>query len=146
LVSVGSEGFIGKASVIIALDGVRGKRVIEDSYRRILGQYDQKLALYKELISKVHRLVEEMLQDQLIRAHTVTSRVKERDSLRKKIRDPDKSYSNLSDLTDISGIRIITYFEDDVDRVSRILEREFSIDWPNTTDKRAPWTRIVSDI
>jgi putative GTP pyrophosphokinase len=126
-----------RTSVIIASEGIRGRRVVEDPYSRILSQYDQKVALYNELTSKVHRLVEEIMQEQIIRAHTVTSRVKQRDSLRKKITDPDKNYSNLSDLTDISGIRIITYFEDDVGRVSRILEREFAIDWPNTTDKRA---------
>ena len=111
--------------------------MVEDLHRRILRQYDQTVTLYEELTSKLHTLVEEMLREQIIRVHSVTSRVKKRDSLRKKISDPHKNYSDLSDLTDISGIRIITYFEDDVDRVSRILEREFSIDWPNTTDKRA---------
>lgn len=37
--------------------------------------------------------------------------------MREKIDQPDKTYSALTDITDIAGVRIITYFEDDVDRI-----------------------------
>jgi putative GTP pyrophosphokinase len=117
--------------------------VVEELNHRILGQYDHKVALFQELTGKVHALVEEMLQQQLIEVHSVTSRVKDRNSLRTKINDPDKNYSDFSDLTDIAGVRIITYYEDDVDRVSKILEREFVIDWPiNQREKRSRGSRV----
>jgi putative GTP pyrophosphokinase len=42
----------------------------------------------------------------------------------------------LSDITDLAGIRIITYYSDQVDNVAKIIEREFEVDKENTIDKR----------
>ena len=39
-------------------------------------------------------------------------------------------------MTDVAGIRIITFFEDDVDRVGKVIEREFTIDTARSVDKR----------
>lgn len=108
----------------------------EDSQQRILREYDESTGQYGEMTRKVEDLVKGMLRADYIQFHSVTSRVKERESLRKKIARADKVYAALSDLTDIAGIRVITYFEDDVDRVAGRLEREFEIDWDNTIDKR----------
>jgi putative GTP pyrophosphokinase len=109
----------------------------EDLQHRILREYDDSLDLYEGLTVKVHGLIEEILREEGIQVHSITCRVKERESLREKIARPDKSYAELSDLTDIAGVRIITYFEDDVDRVAECIEREFVIDRANTVDKRA---------
>jgi putative GTP pyrophosphokinase len=108
----------------------------EDSHQRILREYDERLDLYRDLTSTVEGLIKRMLREQGIRFHSVTSRVKDRESLQKKIARPDKNYTQLSDLTDIAGTRIITYFEDDVDTVKEFLEAQFSIDWANTVDRR----------
>jgi hypothetical protein len=43
---------------------------------------------------------------------------------------------SLDEVTDLSGVRITTYFEDDVDRVVGILVDEFLIDSVNSVDKR----------
>ena len=109
----------------------------ENSNQRILGQYDERVDLYRGLTSKAKSLVEEMLREEGIRIHSVTSRVKMRESLREKIARSDKNYSELSDVTDIAGVRVITYFDDDVDRVAECLEREFVGDWENSIDRRA---------
>lgn len=39
-------------------------------------------------------------------------------------------------MTDIAGVRVITYYTEDVDRVSKIVESEFKIDYNNSIDKR----------
>jgi ppGpp synthetase/RelA/SpoT-type nucleotidyltranferase len=95
----------------------------KDSTQHILTQYDDSVDLYRGLADKARGLVAEILEGEGIQSHSVTSRVKERESLRKKLDDPDKDYTELDDITDIVGIRVITYFEDDVDRVARCLER-----------------------
>jgi GTP pyrophosphokinase len=97
--------------------------LVEDPQQRILGQYDQSVNLYSGFTSKLKSLIEEMLWKEGIQIHSVTSRVKTRESLRQKIARSEKSYSELSDLTDIAGVRIITYFDDDVDKVAECLER-----------------------
>jgi len=66
----------------------------------------------------------------------VTSRVKERKSLASKIDRIPGKYSQLADITDVVGLRVITYFEDTVDDVAKIIEREFEVDQGSSDDKR----------
>jgi ppGpp synthetase/RelA/SpoT-type nucleotidyltranferase len=68
--------------------------------------------------------------------HQVTARVKSRSSLERKLSEKPNKYKQLTDITDISGFRVIVYFEDDVDRVAEVIEREFQVDLENTVDKR----------
>ncbi|MDB5243723.1 MAG: hypothetical protein JWP57_4349 [Spirosoma sp.] len=68
--------------------------------------------------------------------HLIAGRVKDEESLQKKIIRKEGKYNSLSDITDIVGIRIITYLESQVDYVSKIIESEFIIDKVNSTDKR----------
>lgn len=109
----------------------------EDLQRTILDQYDNDLELYRRFAIKLENLVVDILRDEGIRTHSVTSRIKERSSLHNKLNTRDNEYSDLADVTDIAGIRITTYFADDVDTIAERIESELSVDWQNSTDKRA---------
>jgi putative GTP pyrophosphokinase len=102
----------------------------------ILEQYDHKLHLYMAFTKKVHDLIIKILAENDIHVHSVTDRVKSRESLTKKLSRPDGNYADLGDITDIAGIRITTYFEDDVDRVAKVIAKEFKVDTENSVDKR----------
>jgi ppGpp synthetase/RelA/SpoT-type nucleotidyltranferase len=102
----------------------------------ILTEFDSKLELYSRVTTKSENLIRELLVEYGINAHSVTSRTKARGSLVKKLSKTGRSYKDLSDITDISGVRIVTYFEEDVDRVVEVLEKEFEIDEKNSIDKR----------
>ena len=39
-------------------------------------------------------------------------------------------------MTDITGVRVITYFADQVDEIAKVMEGEFNIDIKNSIDKR----------
>lgn len=71
-----------------------------------------------------------------MRYQAVQARVKSKDKLRQKYVDPQKNYRCLEDITDQAGLRVITYYEDEVDRVIEILKKEFEIDPVNSVDKR----------
>jgi len=104
---------------------------------KILIEYEQECDLYEDLRKKVHALVEELLHSKDLRVHSITSRIKEKDSLKQKIFKPESHYKNLTEITDLCGIRIITYFPDEVDAIASIIKKEFNIDPKNSVDKRA---------
>jgi ppGpp synthetase/RelA/SpoT-type nucleotidyltranferase len=76
-----------------------------------------------------------MLEHRL-QVHSTTSRVKSRDSYKRKLQLKGDRYRDISDVTDLAGIRIITYFSDQVDQVAQIVKREFRVDEENSIDKR----------
>lgn len=99
----------------------------------IIEEYDKKVHLYHKLEKKVKDLLDDVLGK--VKIHSITERIKTKDSLIKKIETKDK-YKTLNDITDILGLRIITYFSDDVDEVAEIIEKEFKIDVQKSVDKR----------
>jgi putative GTP pyrophosphokinase len=102
----------------------------------ILREYDQVRVKYKQLAEKLQGLLTALLFENDLRVHSVTSRLKDRGSLEAKLQNSQTEYSTLDEVTDLSGIRVITYFSKDVDKVGDIIKREFSIDSANTVDKR----------
>lgn len=103
---------------------------------KILKQYDEVNGIYLNFGEKCKGIIIELLEDNYINCHQITSRLKPRKSLANKIDIKIDKYSNLSDITDICGIRVITYLESDVNKVAEIIEKEFLIDTINSIDKR----------
>ena len=103
----------------------------------ILREYDDVRDRYQEFARRLCDLVTQLLAASSVRPHSVTYRLKARDSLDRKLKGSPTKYGSLADITDICGLRVVTYFEDDVDAVSEIIEREFQVDFSNSVDKRA---------
>lgn len=85
---------------------------------------------YKDYADLVASLCKSILTSVGINFYAIESRVKDSDSLREKIqrkRLQGKIYSSFQDITDLAGVRVIVYFSDDVERVRRILQEEFTI-------------------
>jgi len=93
--------------------------------------------LYRLFASKVQELVCSILKANDIVPHSVTSREKTGTSLKEKMTRDGKAYEDpLHEITDLAGVRIITYFPKDVDATVPILEKEFVIDKATSVDKR----------
>jgi ppGpp synthetase/RelA/SpoT-type nucleotidyltranferase len=102
----------------------------------ILTDFDSKKELLSGFANTTHQLLKDLLSNINLNPHQITFRVKERDSLEKKIKKKDDKYNSLSEITDLVGFRIIAYFEDDIDKVAELIEKEFNIDKENSIDKR----------
>lgn len=100
---------------------------------------EQSYALSVEGLDKfavlLRGLIEELLRHNGVAFHSVEARVKTHDSAKKKLSSREK-YSDYGDLTDLLGVRVITFFADDVDTAAAVLVREFKIDTENSVDKR----------
>lgn len=90
--------------------------------------------LYQRLSNKVALIVEELLELKKINFHAITFRAKTVDSFAEKIKKP-KYKDPLNELTDLAGIRIIGYVEDDVKQICQIIEELFDYDPHNSLDK-----------
>ena len=102
----------------------------------ILQEYRGKLLVFEELAARASREIKEMLASAGIIVAAVESRVKTESSLAGKLELKGSKYSSISDITDIVGLRVITFYIDDVDKVASLIERLFEIDWENSVDKR----------
>ncbi len=106
------------------------------SVDKMLVEYDSKLSLHENFRVACEGLVRQLLRLERLRVHSVTSRVKERSHLAEKLSRLGKDYAALSDVSDIVGVRVITHFEDEVNRIAEVVEREFQIDPGRSVDKR----------
>ncbi|MBQ8540493.1 MAG: hypothetical protein IJ435_03350 [Clostridia bacterium] len=104
--------------------------------RIIMDEYDKSHSIYQTFAKDVESLLNRIISAEGIVCNAITSRLKERESLSKKIDLKNGKYSCLADLTDIAGIRIITYYSGDVDKIAEIVEKEFCVDRENSIDKR----------
>ena len=102
----------------------------------LLDEFDCHVSAYATFAEKLRTLVTELLGGRGLNVHSVTARVKHRDSFATKIAREEGRYETIADVTDLAGVRIITYLANDVDRIAEVLRDEFNIDMANSGDKR----------
>lgn len=102
----------------------------------LLEEYREQRPLFELLQRTVTELLRENIRQIGIEVNSMESRIKAEPSLAGKLERKGQKYSTLSDITDIFGIRIITFYNEDVDRIASMAESMFEIDWPNSVDKR----------
>lgn len=96
--------------------------------------FDEVLPRHTRLTKAVVSIVENILNEQGIDFLTVSGRTKDKKSALEKILR--KGYLNpASQMTDLSGIRIVVYLESDVGRVANVLRAAFNVDDSNSLDK-----------
>lgn len=102
----------------------------------ILDGYTRTRSLYEDFARTLAALLGTFLNEAGIRVHSITWRAKAPDSLLRKLESAPGKYAELTDVTDLAGVRVITYFPDEVDRIGTIVRREFDVDWGHSIDKR----------
>lgn len=108
--------------------------MMNQSHKKIVDGYSVSRGSYEDCLNYVENTVKNIIKSQSINVHEIVGRVKTIESLEGKVKR--KNYSNLAEITDLCGIRIITYFSDDVDKIAELISQEFEVDLENTIDKR----------
>jgi putative GTP pyrophosphokinase len=90
--------------------------------------------LFVGFAKRIHALLEELIKSQGIPVAQVEHRAKSPESFagklaRKAYRDP------FSEVKDLAGVRVVTYYSDDVQRVANVIRREVAVDKDHSSDK-----------
>lgn len=98
---------------------------------------------YRLMLPTLHRMEEVVaatLRENIAKSGlyitALETRIKTEESLAGKLELKGSKYATLEDITDILGARIITFFTDEVDKISAMVDRIFDVDWQNSVDKR----------
>jgi len=104
---------------------------------RLAEEYRSAYEKYSKFTEDISSLVETLLNDSSIEYQTIESRTKSTESFLGKVDRPEKAqkYATCRDITDLSGIRIIAYLQEDRDRICSLIEQSFKIDFENSIKK-----------
>ena len=102
----------------------------------LMEQYHERLAVYKRLAQLADKALRQALAAQHVMVTTIEHRVKAADSLAGKLELKGAKYHTLDNVTDIVGMRVVTFYSADVDKVAAIVNETFEVDWNNSVDKR----------
>lgn len=101
--------------------------------KELVDWYNSNRDLYYAYTKVIEDLIGNLLKEEKILYHSVSGRVKSRDSFMEKVNRKD--YVSQNQMTDLSGIRIITYTTAEIPKVCKLIEQEFDVDIENSGDK-----------
>jgi ppGpp synthetase/RelA/SpoT-type nucleotidyltranferase len=102
----------------------------------LMRQFHELRPTLDQLANDAFELLSNALRDQGVYVTAMEHRVKTEKSLAGKLELKGAKYKSIEDVTDLVGIRIITFYTDEVDKVAAIAKHIFDIDWEESVDKR----------
>ena len=112
------------------------ERHLDAHCESILQEYREKKSQLDEQAEGVFSTLKSTLAEAGLIVAALEYRVKTEESLAGKLELKGAKYKTLADITDIVGLRVITFYSDDVDKAASAVERLFDVDWENSVDKR----------
>ena len=102
----------------------------------LMAQYRERTAVYERLSHLADEALRNALDAQHVKVTAMEHRIKAESSLAGKLERKGAKYHTLDDVTDIVGMRVVTFYSADVDKVAAIVNEVFQVDWNNSVDKR----------
>jgi ppGpp synthetase/RelA/SpoT-type nucleotidyltranferase len=102
--------------------------------QKATAEYVGKQAFYRDLAHAVSRILEECINARDIKIQTIQYRAKSPKSFSEKASIPSDGNPNLprypdpmGEITDLAGVRVITYFPDTLAEIDTLLQQEFAV-------------------
>lgn len=102
----------------------------------ILDEFREQQTTFEMMKDIVTQQLQRCIEENGLYVTAIEARVKAEASLAGKLELKGQKYKSLSDITDILGTRIITFYTDEVDKIAALMEKTFDIDWNESIDKR----------
>ena len=97
-------------------------------------QYEKKRQVYEDFAFTVRDILSDAAETRSLKINVIQCRAKERESFARKAATPDEQnpggpkYKNpLSDITDLAGVRVITFFPSTVKQVCDLIQEELDV-------------------
>ena len=103
--------------------------------RLLLEEYPSHQASFVRMEEIVRNILAKQIKDNSIYIVALESRIKESSSLARKLELKGHKYNVLSDITDLVGLRVVTVYSEDLNRICSFVEKTFDVDWENSVDK-----------
>jgi len=94
--------------------------------QEIENEFTQLSHVYKQLEEEGKHILEIALEQEHIKKHTVSSRVKEKDSFLKKVERKEIS-KPFEEITDIVGLRVVCLFLSDIEKIKKVINDNFTL-------------------
>ena len=109
----------------------------DDKAQELVNEYTEKRSLFEEYTKTIRLLLENLLKKHQIQFQTIQFRTKEVPNLYEKLlRKKELQSNNLLEMTDLSGCRVIFYFEENIEQFTKVLCDEFEV--VSYEDKSSP--------
>lgn len=95
-------------------------------------EFSARRGVYTSLEQKIEALLKDLLEADRIDVIQVETRTKSVQSFVEKIERKRLTGDPFESVTDLVGVRVITYYQDDIARVGDLIEREFAVDADNS--------------
>ena len=102
----------------------------------LMQQYHERIPVYERLSHLVDEALRHALDVQHVKVTALEHRIKTETSLAGKLELKGGKYQTIDDVTDIVGLRVVTFYSADVDKVAAIVNEAFVVDRRNSVDKR----------
>lgn len=109
---------------------------LDPHVEQLLQQYRELRPTLQQLADEATNMLRQALREQGVYVTAIEHRVKTEKSLTGKLELKGVKYKSIDDITDLVGLRVITFYTDEVDKVAVIAQRIFDIDWQESVDKR----------
>ena len=102
----------------------------------LMEQYHERIHVYERLSHLADEALRHALDTQHVKVTAMEHRIKTETSLAGKLELKGGKYQTIDDVTDIVGLRVVTFYSADVDKVAAIVNEAFVVDRRNSVDKR----------
>lgn len=104
--------------------------------KKLYNDFVDNIAVYEKLKEVAYKAISDVIEDNHLYITAIEARVKNPKSLAGKLDLKGDKYKSINDITDLVGLRVITFYTDEVDKIASLVEKTFIVDWENSVDKR----------